>query len=183
MDCTNGPRKSCPVSNTSSNPESTETLIERVRYSLTYLARVQGRPTSWRKDSEDALNQLAERLAVAERKRDAWKADSDRMAGADVYLQRRAEAAERERDEWLTSFDGSGIEWHESLPNPYTYQASDFSKLVGAVHEYEARVKVLVEALEKIANEKRRMHPVAGYMFDIDPSKIAGAALSQVRED
>ena len=37
----------------------------------------------------------------------------------------------------MTPFDGSGIEWHESLPSPYTYQESDFAKLVAAVHEYE----------------------------------------------
>ncbi len=48
-----------------------------------------------------------------------------------------------------TPFDGSGIEWHAGLPSPYTYQASDFSMLVAAVHEYEcvaASVPALVEA-------------------------------------
>ncbi len=42
--------------------------------------------------------------------------------------------------EWLTPFDGSGLDWHESLPSPYTYQADDFNKLVAAVHEYECKV-------------------------------------------
>lgn len=49
--------------------------------------------------------------------------------------------------EWLTPFDGSGIEWHESLPSPYTYQESDFCKLVAAVHEYECEVLRLRETL------------------------------------
>ncbi len=71
----------------------------------------------------------------------------------------RAKQAERERDEWMAPFNGSGIEWHEGLPSPYTYQASDFSKLVAAVHEYESRVLAaeqreaeLVEALREIAD-------------------------------
>ncbi len=66
-----------------------------------------------------------------------------------------------ERDEWMTPFDGSGIEWHEGLPSPYTYQASDFSKLVAAVHEYECvaqSVPALVEALRLIANPKDDEH-------------------------
>ena len=69
----------------------------------------------------------------------------------------RADAAETRAAEWLTPFDGSGIAWHEGLPSPYTYQASDFSKLVAAVHEYEsraltaeARVEQLTEALQRI---------------------------------
>jgi hypothetical protein len=45
--------------------------------------------------------------------------------------------------DWWTPFDGSGIDWHESLPSPYTYQEADFCKLVAAVHEYEA---ALIEA-------------------------------------
>lgn len=55
-----------------------------------------------------------------------------------------------ERNEWMTPFDGSGIEWHESLPNPYTYQASDFAKLVAAVHEYECRALAAEAALADI---------------------------------
>ncbi len=77
------------------------------------------------------------------------------------------EQAERERDEWMTPFDGSGVEWHVSLPSPYTYQASDFSKLLAAVHEYESRVlaveqreAALVEALREIANN--RVPPTKG---------------------
>jgi hypothetical protein len=60
-----------------------------------------------------------------------------------------------EHDNWLTPFEGSGTEWHESLPSPYTYQESDFSKLVAAVHEYEADRDRLREALERIANAGR----------------------------
>jgi hypothetical protein len=56
-------------------------------------------------------------------------------------LRAELEQAEKARDEWVTPFDGSGTEWHESLPSPYTYQASDFSKLVAAVHEYEAALR------------------------------------------
>jgi len=66
---------------------------------------------------------------------------------------------------WLTPFDGDGIEWHESLPSPYTYQESDFGKLVTAVHQYEARVQELRKALRdcaiaanngKLAHNQRR---------------------------
>lgn len=67
----------------------------------------------------------------------------------------RAEQAERERDAWMTPFDGSGIEWHESLPSPYTYQASDFSKLVAAVHEYEARAQQAEWRYEALARQSR----------------------------
>ena len=51
--------------------------------------------------------------------------------------------------DWLTPFEGSGIEWHESLPSPYTYQESDFDKLVAAVHEYECVVQGLRERLHR----------------------------------
>ena len=72
--------------------------------------------------------------------------DPDRIADAAFLLgtlddMRSYVDALREQDEeWMTPFDGSGIEWHESLPSPYTYQRGDFCKLVAAVHEYEARL-------------------------------------------
>jgi hypothetical protein len=57
---------------------------------------------------------------------------------------------------WLEPFDGSGIEWHESLPLPYTYRASDFNKLVAAVHEYEAALaqeRQRADVLERFLRE------------------------------
>lgn len=59
---------------------------------------------------------------------------------------------QRASDGWLTPFDGDGIEWHEGLPSPYTYQESDFGKLVSAVHAYESRSLVL---RDRLAEERR----------------------------
>ena len=70
---------------------------------------------------------------------------------------------------WMEPFDGSGREWHESLPSPYTYQASDFSKLVAAVHEYECALADGRNALEEIES-----WPISGYH--------AGAAQRTARE-
>jgi hypothetical protein len=64
---------------------------------------------------------------------------------------------------WLTPFDGSGIEWHEGLPSPYTYQESDFSKLVAAVHEYEARLMKVPEMLKWIDKMARHHHRSYGH--------------------
>jgi hypothetical protein len=80
---------------------------------------------------------------------------TDRPGGTPVDLLERAADAlaesETAREEWMTPFEGYGIGWHESLPSPYTYQASDFSKLVAAVHEYEARLRSATRALQEIA--------------------------------
>ena len=76
-------------------------------------------------------------------------AAAHQLASHCLALLAELEQAERERDEWLTPFDGSGIEWHEGLPSPYTYQAADFSKLVAAVHEYEAKALHLTELLRE----------------------------------
>jgi hypothetical protein len=72
-----------------------------------------------------------------------WLDQDGRTLWSDAVrdLKTELEQAEKKRDEWMTPFDGSGTEWHESLPSPYTYQASDFSKLVAAVHEYEAALR------------------------------------------
>ena len=58
------------------------------------------------------------------------------------------DALEAQAEEWMTPFDGSGIEWHEGLPNPYTYRVSDFSALVAAVHEYESRAEARLREAE-----------------------------------
>ena len=70
--------------------------------------------------------------------------DPDRIADAAFLLgtlddmSNYVDALREQDEEWMTPFDGSGIEWHESLPSPYEYQRSDFCKLIAAVHEYEA---------------------------------------------
>lgn len=91
--------------------------------------------------------------ALIERLRDrGWK---DKVSTA-TLLDEAADALAaltRERDEWMTPFIEDGIEWHENLPNPYTYQASDFGALVAAVHQYEARAVAAEAALAQIEKE------------------------------
>ncbi len=103
-----------------------------------------------RRDAEQLLRELQ---AIANGFDSTLNADETEVFSQALHaLLAELAQAERERDEWMTPFDGSGIEWHEGLPSPYTYQASDFSKLVAAVHEYEcvaASVPALVEALRQ----------------------------------
>lgn len=100
---------------------------------------------SYRSETEKKLEQ-------AERERDEARQERDiHRAAADVA------------EEWMVPFDGSGIEWHESLPSPYTYQACDFGKLLAATHEYESRalkaearlaaVPALVEATKELLRD------------------------------
>jgi hypothetical protein len=103
--------------------------------------------------------------------------------------------AEEERDAWMTPFDGSGIEWHEALPNPYTYQATDFGALLAAVHEYEAQVRELRNALEpRVATIRENVahiargcrastsHNPAPYLNSIEAALVAVLARSAGRD-
>ena len=96
-----------------------------------------------RRINVDERNLARREVAALRAERDAAIKERDEALGireglispVQKVLQERARADAAETRA-LTPFDGSGIAWHEGLPSPYTYQASDFSKLVAAVHEY-----------------------------------------------
>jgi hypothetical protein len=75
----------------------------------------------------------------------------------------------------MTPFDGSGVAWHESLPSPYTYQESDFSKLVAAVHEYEAALAVAMRERDQARDALGRIaaHPHGGILVNIARAALA----------
>ena len=87
--------------------------------------------------------------------------------------------------EWLTPFDASGIAWHESLPSPYEYQASDFNKLVAAVHEYEAALLEAREALHRCrADYHAKTLALQGRLADAETEKIErGTEILRLRDE
>lgn len=93
-----------------------------------------------------ALEKAEQAAALRERLADA-EDEAQRYWQSLAEMTERLAEAERERDEWLEGFDGDGMAWHEGLPSPYTYQRSDFTKLVTAVHAYEARALAAEERL------------------------------------
>jgi hypothetical protein len=84
----------------------------------------------------------------------------------------RLEAAESAAVAWLEPFEGSGIEWHESRPMPFTYAASDFSALVAATHEYEARYLAAEAAL---AEAREALRDIATRRWRDEGGRIAAA--------
>ena len=92
--------------------------------------------------------------------------DPDRIAEAAFLLgtlddmSNYVDALREQDEEWMTPFDGPGIIWHESLPSPYTYERSDFCKLVAAAHEYEAALLQAREQIERQAAHVGRLRDV-----------------------
>jgi hypothetical protein len=110
------------------------------------------------------------------------------------------DAARAERDEARAELSSlqPGWEamcvWNERLKAEVSHWRSNHDSQVGrkqaakaerdalAIHAEaaEAEAATLREALERIAGERMRFHPIAGYQFEIDVGMIARAALGRV---
>lgn len=109
------------------------------------------------------------------------------LAAAEAQRDEALSIAEREldalRQEWMTGFDGSGVEWHESLPSPYTYKPADFSALVAAVHEYEARLANAEAAFDREREYGQRQADALKNCRDEVGAALARAAAAEAARD